>query len=139
MEQKHINTAKLILMNFMAEMYTWEKKYFPLMINNANNNKYRELAKQELSDIYKRYLTPKKRKTGRLAGPNVGSPPEYDPEAERIETISEENGRVIILTQETTGFKERLRYTLKQVHGEWRIDKKESFYQSKNKWVNYIF
>jgi len=135
-----IEQAKSVLLDFMKEMNVWEVKYKKLY--KEDDMKYMIPAREELRAIYSKRLTNKERKTGRLAGPNVGWPPEYDTATETIDTVEKiSSDKIIIYTnsKQIQDFNERFRYTLKRVKNEWRIDKKETFSDFKEKWENLVF
>lgn len=138
MNDDRCDHAIKVLQAFMRDMYSWDVKYYELLVNAHEANK--SAAKQEISDIYNNYLTKKERKLGREVALNASSPPEYDPDAEIInkcEYVDEK--KLLIYTKQTTGFKFECRYTLKNIKGEWRIDKRERYSIGKNKWVTEVF
>jgi hypothetical protein len=123
-----IEQAKSVLLNFMNEVNIWEVKYKKLY--KEDDMKYMIPAHEDLRNIYLKWLTNKERKTGRLAGPSVGYPPEYDTATEVIDAVEMvTNNKLIIYTnsEQIKDFNERFRYTLNRVRNEWRIDKKETF------------
>jgi hypothetical protein len=135
-----IEQAKSVLLSFMNEMNLWEVKYKKLY--KEDDVKYMIPAREDLRNIYLKWLTNKERKTGRLAGPSVGYPPEYDTATEVIDTVEKISiNKLVIYTdsEQIKGFNERFRYTLKRVNNEWRIGKKETFSDFKEKWVNLVF
>ncbi len=140
MNNDSVEEAKYVLLHFMEEMNAWEIKYYKLYSDDTL--KYMDAAVDDLRKIYAKWLTIKERKTGRSAGPgpSVGIPPEYDPNTEIVES-TEESGKnkLLFYTQQTTGFKTKLRYTLIFTKNEWRIDKKEGYDHYKEKWVNRVF
>jgi hypothetical protein len=65
---------------------------------------------------------------------SCGNPPEYSPDEEIIKIEELKDKKVAIYTQQHTGFKSQYRYTLHYKNNEWRIDKKEWFSSSEDKW-----
>ncbi|THJ30475.1 hypothetical protein E8K88_17715 [Lampropedia aestuarii] len=114
--------AKETLVSFWDEMHKWEvrthERYKP---ENGGPEANREVAKSELIKIYDDFLTEKERKTGRLAGPDAGYPPEYDPINESVIDIVEESNKVIFETKwkhpVSDFFDERHKFTLKKSIG----------------------
>lgn len=140
MSEIALEQAKSILISFMTDMNAWEVKYHKLYSEDVL--KYCATAKIDLQQIYNTWLTPKKRITGRLSGPNVGCPPEYDPQTELIEKLEEnEKNKLIIYTnsEQIPGFKEQFRYTIKNYKSEWKIDKKERYSVVNKRWENIVF
>ena len=96
-------------------------------------------ARRDLRPIYEHYVTPRDRRTGQLAaGPVVGSPPIFDPDQEIVERIDATARKVLVSTQQQTGFRQACRYTLLLQGGRWLIDKKEAFRASRGKWENVV-
>jgi hypothetical protein len=132
------------LMDFMKSMYLWEIKYYELYKQeNGGPEKHGCSATNDLKAIYEKYLTNKKRATGRLSGgASAGFPPEFNPSFETIISSEVIGKKVIILTKwEHPTIKniiEEHRYAVVDKGGEWRIDKKEVFDYFKKKWVNRV-
>jgi len=101
-------------------------------------------AKIELQAIYDKYLTKRDRKHGRMAGPSVGWPPEFDPEAEKIvatESVSERKVVVETLWTHPTSipsYTEKHRFTLIHKDDAWRLDRKEKYSGQQGKWVKRV-
>jgi hypothetical protein len=129
--------ALAVLRGFMAEMNAWEVRHYPLVVD-GDLERFED-ARRDLGPIYERYVTSRERKMGKLAaGPSVGWPPEFDPEQESVEKVEVEPRKVVISTQQHTGFKMPCRYTLVRRGGRWLLDRKEEHYASKGKWGNAI-
>lgn len=64
-------------------MNQWETKYFLLI--QENWEKYAEQAKRDLKVIFDEYVYGYRDEEGRMAGPDVGSPPDHDPQRDLIE------------------------------------------------------
>ena len=122
-----------VLTNFMREMYEWDIKYYDKLVDNFE--KYKEEAKKELTRIYGKYLINKTRKQGREVSGRASSPPEYDPELEKVERYEEiASNKIIIYTKQGSGFMFNCRYTLKSRNNIWFIDKKETYDSYEKKW-----
>lgn len=130
------NTAVERFIEFQTAMNHWESHYFPLI--QENWMKYAEKAKRDLKVIFDEYVYAYRPHEGRMAGPDVGSPPDHDPESDIIEKIEDGRSKVKIYVQKTTQFKDRFRYTLGQHNGRWMIEKSEIFWDDKDKWGKYI-
>jgi NTF2 fold immunity protein len=128
----------------MSEMNVWEVKFHSLYKReNGGPEAHQQSARNELVSIYEKYVTPKDRKTGRLAGPSAGYPPEFDVQAEKVEKVIELSATKV--TIETTWthpvvptMMEKRRYTLVKTNGAWRIDKKEIYRKIKDAWENRV-
>lgn len=141
MDDRRRQDAQALFGEFAAAMHAWEVEAHALsQPENGGLEPHLERIRAGLTAIYARFLTAKERKTGRLAGPDVGFPPEYDPANERV-VGSEEIGRKCVLETLWTHpalphCTQRRRYTLAFAHERWWIDKKETFSAAKGKWVN---
>jgi len=135
-----IEQGKFVLLNFIKEMNDWELKYYKLY--SEDMSKYTNMALDDLTKIYSKWITQRERKYGRLSGaPSVGTPPEYDPITESIESIENIGKNKIIIntiSKQIGDYTINYRYTLKCSNDEWRIDKKERYSSYKNKWENHI-
>jgi hypothetical protein len=150
MSLQKVETAQDVLVEFMKKMNHWEVTSYELCKNeNGGLEKNGNQVKEGLVLIYDQYLTKKERKTGRLAGPDVGYPPEYDLANEKIVATEQLGGGKISIETHWNhpvmkDFSEKRKYLLisKDLISkgtEWRIDKKEVFSPSKGKWVNHVF
>ncbi|MEH6417744.1 NTF2 fold immunity protein [Pseudomonas sp. CGJS7] len=136
--------AEAVLGEFFAQMHAWEVAAHELAERgNGGLEQNLERIRQPLVLIYERFLTPKERKTGRLAGPDVGWPPEYDPAQEPIVDSRRSGAKAVFETRWThptvADFSQRKKYYLLEKGGQWRIDKKEVFDTIKDKWVARVF
>ncbi len=139
-----IESAETSLRKFMADMNAWEVKFHVLyQRENGGPEVHREEARLALAIIYAMHLTKKDTKTGRMAGPSAGYPPEFDLAAESIENIEKIGPKKILITTKwihpaLTTMTESRRYTMVSVSGEWKLDKKEVFRKLKDKWENRV-
>ncbi len=140
-----IKKAKEVLESFMTEMNLWEIKAFPMRYQITSDEGYPIV--HELQQIYNRWLVKKERKFGRLIQlngklrcANVGFPPEYDPEYEKIVSHEIINDKKIVFhtelqDQSISTLKTQLKYTILFINGEYKIDKKEEYSLVKEKWI----
>lgn len=135
--------ASAILLEFMAAMKEWENKFAPLYKQDGALV-HAGQAKIELQAICEKYLTKRERKYGRMAGPSVGWPPEFDPDAEKIvATQSADDRKVIFETLWThptavPTYTTQHRFTMVCKHGEWRLDRKEEYSSHQGKWTGRV-
>lgn len=142
---QEMENAKSVLVEFANRMNAWEVESYELVRSeNCGLEKNLETIKSGLIAIYDQFLTKRERKTGRLAGPDVGYPPEYDMASEEI--VASESlgaGKAVIETLWThpvmKDYSVKKRYTLVFKNKEWRVDRKEAFSSVKGKWVNHPF
>jgi hypothetical protein len=137
--------ASAVLLQFMSAMKEWETKFAELFKDkSADHLTLFGQAKSELQPIYEKYLTKRDRKYGLMAGPSVGWPPKFDPDAETIVAAQSVNDRKVVIetlwTHPTVvpSYTVKHRFTLICKHGEWRLDRKETFSASKGKWVKSV-
>jgi hypothetical protein len=136
-----------ILMAFFEAMNKWEVSFHELTCKNPYDDRFRqnrELMRNSLTEIYEKFLSKKGGKTGRLAGPNIRWPPEYDLNQESIvffQFINNKKVSIETLWQHPVDnvFTQIHRFTLIRIRGEWRVHKKEQFYEFDNKWENSVF
>ena len=144
MDQTDVAAARAALFEFMARMKTWEETYHRLYKReNGGPEQHADSARIELLQIYGEFLTQKERKTGRLAGPNAGYPPEFDPNCEKFVSADLLGpGKLVIETLWThpaiSDFSEKHRFTMIRKSGAWLLDKKESYSAYKEKWENRV-
>ena len=130
--------AVAVLKKFIAEMHDWEAACA------AEDEKYEDDEESDLSAIsagqhlkcdaiFSRYCTRKDRKQGRNG--SYAMPPRYNA-SEEVTDIEEKNSKkLVITTQQHTGMKDKVRYTLLFAKGEWRLDHNERYSSYENKWV----
>ena len=136
-------TAKGVLITFFRKMNSWETEGRSL-VNEQGIQNVRDELREKLTTIYDEFLLKPGSKYGRLSGPNVGYPPEYDEEHEDITGIDDSNpGKIVITTlwrhPAVSDFTRKQKYTLSARNGEWRISKKEIFRSATGKWENIAF
>ena len=135
--------ASAVLLEFMSAMKEWENKFAPLYKRDGAHI-HADQAKIELQAIYEKYLTKRERKYGRMAGPSVGWPPEFDPDAEKIVATRSADGRKVIFETVWTHptavptYTTQHRFTMVCKHGAWRLDRKEQFSSHKGKWTGRV-
>jgi NTF2 fold immunity protein len=138
------NSPENSLLRFMSEMNAWEVKFHKLyQPENGGPELHQATARVALSDIYATYVTEKDRKTGRMAGPSTGYPPEFDVNAEKIEKVETTDEKKSLITTIWThpavaSMTEMRRYTMVRIASQWKLDKKEVFRKTKDKWENRV-
>jgi hypothetical protein len=83
--------ASAVLFDFMLAMKEWDR---------AALSPFSQ-AKSQLQPIYEKYVRKRDRKYRLVAGPSVGWPPKFDPEAETIVATQSVNDRKVAI--ETCG------------------------------------
>lgn len=134
--------VKQLLLDFIQEMNNWEvevnKNFHQQSFDTQEEYDFvEEQVSNKLIKIYSIYCTDRetKKKRGRLAALNCSIPPEYAIDTQPIQKIEEINkNKYAIYTQQLDGFKHYLRYTIVFKHKEWKIDKKECFVKSEDRW-----
>lgn len=138
--EKNVQQAVSVLKNFITDMNKWEGYCEPLCELIENGEDYEPLKdkmRSELNTIFNQYCTIKERKYGRQVSLDCGYPPEYSPDEEILKTEQLSENKLLIYTQQHTEFKSQFRYSLIYTHKQWRIDKKEIFNKSDNKWEKF--
>ncbi len=136
--------AEHVLLSFMREMKVWEEKFHRLYQEPGGVLMHVDSARAELQLIQKAYLTDRERKTGKLAAPGAGYPPEFDPDAEKVVSVDTANPRKIVIETLWThpllaDSTRKNRYTLVSRQGRVLLDKKESFRSYRNAWESIVF
>ena len=128
-----------VLRGFIEAMNEWErdcwKEYTESDMKRIDPLIQHKAFQQRQDKIFARFCTPKKRLiVGRFG--SFQNPPEYDPQMEKILRVDEVSGRrVIIYTQQGTGFRNKCRYVLLRKGNQWLIDNKKIFLKPFNKWI----
>jgi len=128
-----------VLRRFIKAMNEWErqcwKEYTESKMKKIDPLIQHKRFQQRQEKIFARYCTPKKRLiVGRFG--SFRNPPEYDPETEILLKVDEiSKWRVIIYTQQGTGFRNKCRYVLLRKGSRWLIDNKRIFLEPFNKWI----
>ncbi len=142
--KKIMETVKQLLLDFIQAMNKWELETSKVFHQRSFDTQeeydcIEEQVKNKLIEIYSTYCTDRelKKKRGRLASLKCGIPPEYAIETQPIEKIEQINkNKYVVYTKQIDGFKHYLRYTIIFKNKEWKIDKKECFVKSEDKWEN---
>lgn len=130
----NIKLAKDVLINFMEEMYAWEKK----ATKSLRSKEYSEMLKNDLSDIFKRFCTPKKTLASREKSLSVRFPFEYKLETHPIINETQEGKYIFFYIKENrSGLELFYRYRMIYHHEKWLIDKKE--WLDEGKWKKHYF
>lgn len=119
-----------VLQAFMTAMHEWERNSYQEFekVRNGDGDwiSERQHRLQGINEIFAQYCTPKDRPLGRQG--SFSHPPEYDPETEQVlEIVEESKRRVVIFTQEGSGFRHKNRYVLLRKGDKWLIDNKQWF------------
>ena len=138
-----MNNPKEVLLGFFEEMHYWEVESSKLADEKGVGNIKSEV-RDALLNIYNKFLLKPGGKNGRLAGPSVGYPPEYDEKNESIINIDNSNPKKIVIETlwvhpAISDFSKKQKYTLQQKDGGWKISKKEIFRAASEKWGNRVF
>jgi hypothetical protein len=128
-----------ILRSFIKAMNKWELECWKIH-SESKIKKDDPIARlkqfQESQErIFAKYCTPKKRVIVDRFG-SFRNPPEYDPEMETILKIEEvSKRRVVIYTQQGTGFRNKCQYVLLRKGSQWLIDSKKIYLSPFDKWI----
>lgn len=117
---------------FQQAMKAWELRFHPLMRLNALG--YADDARSELASILHQHVRGEGKAVDRLTHVMVSSPPDYDPDADVIETIEGARTKVRITVRKTTQFGETFRYMLGEHEGRWMIETKEVLRDGGGRW-----
>jgi hypothetical protein len=125
-------TPKEVFERFGEAAYQWNLRAIQMKAENAPYNIRAEKAKFELNEIFEQYVTQRKR--AYVRGANFGTPPEYNAATNKMLSVTVEDKKAFIEVQETVGFKRKLRYVLHKKKDGWRVDKREPYSKSEDKW-----
>ncbi|MDR2011557.1 MAG: RhsIA family immunity protein [Rhodanobacter sp.] len=130
-----------VLRSFFKEVDGWNVKQSKIYTAEGVIPSVLEKARSDLAVIYKNYVTPRERKTGRLATLGASSLPVHDEKDETITSIEQvSKNKIVIHTawkEPALGFyHENRRYTLTFRNKKCLLDKMERFSSMKNKWIN---
>jgi hypothetical protein len=121
-----------ILKAFINERYQFNTACQELNKIPGEFYKQREGLLENLDKIFEKYLTLRDRIYARSL--TISTPSTYNLETNEILSCNIDNKKAYIEVQETVGFKKKLKYTLHLKKDGWKIDKKETYVKSKNKW-----
>jgi hypothetical protein len=127
-------TANEVFSQFSEAMYHWNLMAIKMKEENMLYNIRVEKMRADINEIFDKYVTQRKRTYGRQNGITFSNPPEYNPATNEIISSSIEDKKAYIEIQETVAFKRKLRYTLHKKKEGWRVDKRESYRKSDDKW-----
>lgn len=135
--------AKDVLLEFFRKMQRWEVDGLK-QVNEKGMEAVGDELREQLTEIYNEFLVNPGGKYGRLAGPNVGYPPEYDEHHEDILSVDDTNPKKVVVTTLwrhpiVSDFSQEQKYTLSRKNDEWRIMKKEVFRPITQKWESRVF
>ena len=129
--------ALKVLKLFLTEMKTWEDYWRDLQLENLEID-YSKEQKQEIDAIYEKYVTVRERKRGLQVALSTQFPSTFTPDGEIISCeLSANNKKIAIEVYQKfdTGVRYQYRYTLIFKNNEWRVDRREMFLFSENKWI----
>ena len=129
--------ALKVLKLFLTEMKTWEDYWRDLQLENLEID-YSKEQKQEIDAIYEKYVTVRERKLGKQVALSTQYPSTFTPDGEIISCeLSANNKKIAIEVYQKfdTGVRYQYRYTLIFKNNEWRVDRREMFLFSENKWI----
>ncbi len=129
--------ALKVLKLFLTEMKTWEDYWRDLQLENLEID-YSKEQKQEIDAIYEKYVTVRERKRGLQVALSTQYPSTFTPDGEIISCeLSANNKKIAIEVYQKfdTGVRYQYRYTLIFKNNEWRVDRREMFLFSENKWI----
>ena len=134
-----MTNAESVLLEFMTAMKLWEEKYYQLYREANGVLLHADTARREPGEIYGRYLTVKERSDGRIAGPDVGFPPEFDPAREQIVAINAATAHTTVIETVWThptvpDSRLKNRYILVEANGNFLLDRKERFRAFSQQW-----
>jgi hypothetical protein len=130
---------------FIRAMLDWESSFDRLRRTDAyrsdasEQERLQAQARQQLAAIFDEHLTARARSKlapARLDTVDTRRPPEFDM---RIEEEFESKGsKAQVYAVQNGGFKDRLRFTLVQEGGTWRIDDAATWREAGQKWEKRI-
>ncbi|MFC5406337.1 NTF2 fold immunity protein [Cohnella soli] len=132
------------LISFFDEMTAWGKQVIVWFDRDKGGlGDHHQAAHDALTKIYDVYVTDRVRKTGRLARMSFSlGMPDYDKSIEAICEISRPTkSSYLIETMRSIpddDYEERYRFKVVIKDGALRLDKRERFSESENRWVNEI-
>ena len=129
--------ALKVLKLFLTEMKKWESYWYQVQYENPEVD-YTEELKKEIDAIYEKYVTVRERKLGKQVALSTRFPSTFTPDGEIISCeLSANNKKIVIEVYQKfdTGVRYQYRYTLIFKNNEWRVDRREMFLFSENKWI----
>ena len=129
--------ALKVLKLFLTEMNKWESYWYQVQYENPEVD-YTEELKKEIDAIYEKYVTVRERKLGKQVALSTRYPSTFTPDGEIISCeLSANNKKIVIEVHKKfdTGVVYEYRYTLIFKNNEWRVDRREMFLFSENKWI----
>lgn len=128
-----------IFNQFSEAMYQWNLDAIKMKKENTPHEIQSQKLQESINEIYEKYLTKRKRTYGRQNGVSFRTPPEYNPETNEILSVVIDEKKAYIEVQETIAFKSKLRYTLHKKEDGWKLDKREIYNKTEDKWEAKFF
>ncbi|MBW5413409.1 NTF2 fold immunity protein [Pseudomonas sp. MAG002Y] len=124
-----MSDALTVLKDFMTEMNEWENEYYDLLMKHIECGEDTELIddqyREKLKIILERYVLNVGKNYRRLISLNPGSPTTYNFERDVIKPIESTPKQITYLHQQSVGFKNEFKITLKKVENTWKISKRQ--------------
>jgi hypothetical protein len=122
LDQTQADAAVQLLRSFIAAMNVWEKAaYAAFRKSRKEQIPVDPSLASDLAAIFSKHCE----NPVPARGVRCRHPPEYDPEFEPVvEVIPKPKGRLVIVTQQQTGFRAMCRYTMVSVAGQWKISRR---------------
>lgn len=124
-----MSDALTVLKDFMTEMNEWENEYYDLLMKHIECGEDTELIddqyREKLKIVLERYVLNAGKNYRRLISLNSGSPTTYNFERDVIKPIESTPKQITYLHQQSVGFKNEFKITLKKVENTWKISKRQ--------------
>ncbi|WP_079228605.1 NTF2 fold immunity protein [Pseudomonas putida] len=125
-----------VLNGFMHEMRTWEAKYYQKSIESLDKSSLdtdlEELMRNDLLNIFRKYVLEKGRNYDRVANLVCGKHPEYDDENDEIHDIKVSKKEASVTIRKTKGLTSVFRLIFTIDNGVFMVSGRE--FQHGQKW-----
>ncbi|UBM26732.1 RhsIA family immunity protein [Pseudomonas sp. p1(2021b)] len=126
----------LVLKGFMSEMHGWEADCYKKNVEGFDDDllgsDIEEVMRNELLDIFNKYVLKGGRNYDRVGNLVCGRHPEYDEGSDQIEIVGVSEKRVSVVIKKTKGLASLFRLTLSLTDGVFMIASREL--QSGGRW-----
>ncbi|MGS0943174.1 NTF2 fold immunity protein [Pseudomonas luteola] len=124
-----MSDALTVLKDFMTEMNEWENEYYDLLMKHIECGEDTELIDdqyiEKLKIILERHVLNVGKNYRKLISLNSGSPTTYNFERDVIKPIESTPKQITYLHQQSVGFKNELKITLKKLEATWKISNRQ--------------